>query len=132
MDLGPFWEAASRSVTQEFRNIYWSQKVPYHVPIRRQMNLVQATRPIFLSYVFILSSHLHLSLPLVTFQSKSYVHASSPIRATCTSHLILLDMITLLILCIPQSTSYKYHHHAVFFQPPLISSLFGPDTVRPH
>jgi hypothetical protein len=76
MEVGPTWEAASRSVTQEFPNIlrnpkvhYRDQKSPELVPILRQMNQLHIT-PYYLSKInFILSSHLRLRLPSTLFPS---------------------------------------------------------------
>jgi hypothetical protein len=55
---------------------------------------------IFLTFILILYSYLHLDLPsgifLLAFPPKSYIHI--PMLATFAAHLILLDVIILIIL----------------------------------
>ena len=66
---------------------------------------IQSIYPHFASWwsIIILSTHLHLGLPSGLFPSgfptkTLYTPLSSPIRATCPAHLILLDFITCTIL----------------------------------
>jgi len=105
MDQSPPWETNRHSAGQEIPSIFWSLEAHYHiykslppVPIRSQINLVQAPKWTSLRYIFILSSHLCLGLPSGPsssgFSTKT-LHGPLPfpMHATCPIHLILLNLI---------------------------------------
>ena len=89
--------------------------------------------------ILILSTHLRLGLPSGLlpsgFSSKTlYTPISSPIRATCPAHFILLDFITRTIL----GEEYRSFSSSLcsLLHSPVTSSLLGPNiplnTMLPH
>jgi hypothetical protein len=110
MELSPFGEAVNCAATQELLSILWNPKIHYRVhkipppvPILSQINPVHATPSYLSKFYLMLSTHLSLGRPSGLFSSGFptiilYAVLFSPIRAMCTVHLILLDLIILFIL----------------------------------
>jgi hypothetical protein len=104
----PRGEDDSHSVGQETQHLSWNPKVHYHVhrwlslhSVLSQMNPVH-TVTLYLRSSSILIPHLHKGLPSVLFPSGFltkivHVFLISPLCTTCSIHLVLIDMITLLI-----------------------------------
>ena len=96
------WFAANQEIPRISRNSkvhYRTHKRPPPVSILASPIQSIYSHPTSWRSVLILSTHLHLGLPSGLFPSgfptkTLYTPLSSPIRATCPAHLILLDYIT--------------------------------------
>jgi len=95
---------------------------------------IQSTYPHPTSWrsILILYTHLHLGLPIGLFSSgfptkALYTTLSSPIRATCPAHLILLDFITRKLV----GEQYKTFNSSLYnlLHSPFTSSLLGPNIL---
>jgi hypothetical protein len=106
MELSPSWEAVSRSATQEFRKMIWNPKVHYRlhksplmIPILSWINSVYNSPSYFSKIHFNIIPHLRLSLPSDLLPSGFPTKILfAPIRSTCPTNLILLELIILIIL----------------------------------
>ena len=126
-------------LVKKFPAFYGTRRVISVLTSVRHLSLswaspIQSTYPHLTSWrsILILSTHLHLDLPSGLFPfgfptKNLYDPLSSPIRATCPAHLILLDFITRTILVEEYrslSSSLCNLHH-----PPVTSSLLGPNIL---
>ena len=107
-------------------------KCPPPVPILSQLDPVHTPHSTSWRSILILSFHLHLGLPSGLFPSHFptktlYTRHLSPIRATCPTHLILLDFITRKIL----GEEYRSLSSSLcnFLHYPVTLSLLGPNIL---
>jgi hypothetical protein len=82
----------------------------------------------------IVSTHLRLGLPSGLFASgfptnNLYAFLFSPIRATCSAHPILLDLIILIILVLDEEYKSRNSSLCSFLYLAVTSSLFGPNIL---
>ena len=103
MEQSPSWEAKVSSATQEIPHILWNPKIYYRVyknfaicPFPLPDRFSPCPHPISRRSILILSSHLRLGLSSGLqpsgFPTKTpYAPLLSPIRATCSANLSLLD-----------------------------------------
>ena len=139
MVQSPSWEANWFAPTQEIPRIsrnpkvhYRTHKRPPNVPILGQPN------PVHISTSHLLEIHLNIIHPSTPrslqwslslwFPHQDPIHPlSSPIRATCPTHLILLDFITRTILGEEYSSFSFSLCNLLHF--PVTSSLLGPNIL---
>ena len=136
MVQSPFWEANWFAASPEIPRISRNPKVHYYAHKRPPPVCIlgQSIYPHPTSWrsILILSTHLCLGLPSGLFPSgfptkTLYTPLSSPIRATCPAHHILLDFITRTILgeeCESFNSSLCNLLHS-----PVTSSLLGPNIL---
>jgi len=135
MEQSPSWEANRCSTSQEIPRISWNPKVHYRIHLFLSWaSSIQSITPHLTSRksILILSSHLRLGLPSGLLPSgfptkMLYTPSLSPIRATCTTYIILLDFIIRTILG-EQYWSLS-SSLCTFIHSPVTSSFLGPNIL---
>ena len=135
----PFWEANWYAASQEIPRISRNPKVHYRTHKRPPpVTILCQPNPVHISTSHLLkiySNIIHPSTPRspqwslsLRFPHQDPIHSpSSPIRATCPAHLILLDFITRTIL----GEEYKSFCSSLcnLLHSPVTSTLLGPNTL---
>ena len=132
MEKSPSWEANRFSASQEISRILWNPNVHYRIykclpraPSWARSIQSMPTHPTTWRSILIRSSNLCLDLSGCLFPFR--LPSSLLLRATCPTHLILLDLITRKILdkeCRSLSSSLC----SVLYSP-VTSSLLGPNIL---
>jgi len=132
----PSWEA-NLQLVKKFPAFYATRKFITAFTSDRQLSLTWASliqsipqHPTSWRSILILSSHLRLGLPSGLFPSSYptkilYTPLPFPIRATCPTHIILLDFITRKIFG-EQNRSLN-SSLCSFLHSPVTSTLLGPN-----
>ena len=134
MEQSLSWEANGFSASQEIPRILWNPKVHYRVYMYPPPVLIMGqVSMVFWTSILILPSHLRLELPGYLFQSlfpkniTLYVSLLSPIRATCSAHLITPNSINRIAFC----EQYRSLSSPIcsFLYSLITSSLLGPNSL---
>lgn len=139
MEQGTPWEADSFSDSREVFSILWNSKVRYRVhnslllfPILSHMNHVHA----FPFCLFTISFNIFRSSTLRSSKwslipSKLSMYFSSLIRATCSAHHVLHELITLIIFCgeYMSRTFSFYIFFSVLLFPPTSTQISSSATA---
>ena len=130
MVQSPSWEANWFEASQKIHRISRKLKVHYRTHKRLPpVSILGQTNPVHIptSHLLMLSTHLRPDLPSGLFPSgfptkTLYTPLSSPIRATCSDHLILLDFIPLHNI----GWGVQIIYLLVMQSPPFLLYLFPP------